>query len=323
VVSFSVLIITHGRKELLMKCLQSLKILEGEWQLILLSNGEALSTEILECAAKLTPNFTPLQSTEYLSPGAARNLAFKSVQGEWVYLIDDDAYLTDHYWKIIKPFLSDERLDVIGGPDSPAEGMGYLATALAITLSSPFCTGATFSRHQSLGKKLIQADEEKLTSCNLWVRMGSLGEVRFPEDYQRAEENYFLQRLGQVGARMFYHPKLTVCHYRRTKLSKLLRPSFLAGYYRSKLIREKFTTGNEAFWLPSLFVFLHFLFFFEPITFWSLVKLYTGIILSVSLGLSARAGKIYLFPAVAFLHYFIVFLYGLGFIAERVRGLWK
>jgi hypothetical protein len=47
------------------------------------------------------------------------------------------------------------------------------------------------------------------------------------------------------------------------------------------------------------------------------------VVLFISMGLSSRRNHFFHFPMVAFLHYFIVFLYGTGFILERVGYRWK
>src|SRR5687768_1383344 len=93
VVSFSVLIITHAREELLMKCLDSLRPPVSEWQIIILANGSDLSSVVIEKVHSLTSRFTLLHTEEILTPGKARNVALGSAEGDWVYLIDDDAYV--------------------------------------------------------------------------------------------------------------------------------------------------------------------------------------------------------------------------------------
>ncbi len=320
-VSFSVLIVTHGREELLMKCLNSLTPPTDNWQLIILANGKDLTRELLAKAESLTKHFTHLQSDIQMMPGKARNVAMEAVEGEWIYFLDDDAFILPGYWDIVLPLLNDSRIDVLGGPDSPASGMSNLSLSLALTLSSPFCTGATFSRHKSVGNKLQKADEEKLTSCNLWVRTSSLDGVHFPEDYIRAEETVFLQKLKGLDRGLFYHPRLKVAHFRRSRFAQLWRPTFYAGYYRSKLMKEKLKKGNDAFWLPGLFVILHMFLFLQPLVFWYLARMYASIILFMSLGIAMKAKRFSLFPLIAFLHYFVVFMYGVGFIAERIKRL--
>ena len=315
--SFSVIIVTHGRTELLIKCLDSLNFPDANWQLILIANGEELAPEVHEKASALTPNLLVLHTEIQLSPGKARNVGISEATGEWIFFLDDDAALTNGYWEVAKDLLSDGKIDILGGPDSPAKGMSALSLSLALTLSSPFCTGVTSARHKSVGKNLIPADEEKLTSCNLWVRKSSLQGIGFPEDYFRAEETIFLQKLKKAGVGMYYHPRLKVTHTRRSKLTQLFRPTFYAGYYRSKLMRAKLKKNNEAFWLPGIFVLLHLIIFLDQEVFWYLARMYGSIIVFVSIGLAMQAKRFYLFPLISFLHYFVVFMYGVGFLTER------
>lgn len=290
--------------------------------MLILANGKELPPFILEKAGSLGARLDLLSSEVLLTPGKARNLALRSAVGEWVFFIDDDAYVTPEYWPTVLPVLGDPKVDVLGGPDFPAEGMSAFSLSLAITLSSPFCTGATVARHRPSGTKMVPATEEKLTSCNLWVRRSCLEEEFFPEDYLRAEESFLLQKLKARGARMFYHPRLRVAHFRRPRFSELWRPTFFAGYYRARLSRQKLQESHGMFWLPALFVLLHLLFFIDEALFWSLARLYLGLVVFASMNVAARARRFWLFPLVAFLHYYIVFVYGLGFLAQRIWP-WK
>lgn len=86
-------------------------------------------------------------------------------------------------------------------------------------------------------------------------------------------------------------------------------------------MKEKLKKGNEAFWLPAVFVLLHLLLFLQPMVFWYLARMYTSIILFVSLGVAMKAKRFALFPIIAFLHYFVVFMYGVGFITERLKRI--
>lgn len=320
-VSFSVLIITHGREELLWKCLDSLLPPVTAWQLILLANGQKLSETTIEKLKTLKAEVTLLSRDAIMTPGAARNFALTHVKHPWVYFLDDDAFILPGYWEEGLPLLQDAKIDVLGGPDSMAPGMSKFSEALAITLASPFCTGLTFSRHHALGNRVMMADEEKLTSCNLWIRQSVLGEKPFPEDFLRAEETVVLLNLSRQGARMYYHPKMKVAHFRRKKLADLWKPTFLAGYYRSRTMKKSPSSGSEVFWLPTVFVLLHLTLLFSPYNFWTMARLYLMIICCVSIGLGMKAHRGMLAPIILFLHYFIVFSYGVGFLYERIRRI--
>ncbi len=317
-ISFSVLIITHDREELLSKCLDSLKAFTGHWQLIIVANGLPLSSELINKANTLTSECEILTTDHVESPGRSRNLGLERVKYEWVYFLDDDAYLLPRYYEILEPLLKIDKIDVLGGPDSPASGMEPFSEALGVALSSPFCSGSTFARHQSKGRQLIAASEELLTSCNLWVRTRLLKEVKFPENYRRTEETALLLDLKGRQAQMFYHPHLKVGHHRRSTLSSLWRPTFDAGFFRSKVLKEKTLGDGKMFWLPMIFVLLHLLIFITPSFFFTLARLYLGLIVMMSLNLASRRKKISLFGYIAFFHYFIVIVYGMGFLVHRI-----
>lgn len=316
-VSLSIIIVTQGREELLLKCLDSLRPDIPECQIVLLSNGKELTTEFIAKVQSLVPHFTYLNSEIPLSPGKACNMAIEATEGEWLYFLDEDAYVLPGYWQLVLPLLEEAKVDVLGGPVVPAKGMDALSLSLSLAMSSPFCSGMTFYRHKSFGNKLLVADEEKLTISNLWVRKKCLSEFHFSENYTQSEETILLQKLKKTGVGLYYHPKLKVARFRLTKLKEIWRPTFYAGFYRSKVMREKIEKGREAFWLPSVFVILHLVYFLDPMSFWYLARMYVSIILFVSLGLAVRAKRFWLFPLIGFLHYYVVLIYGVGFLVER------
>lgn len=317
-VAFSVLIITHGREELLLKCLDSLRPPSEDWQLILVANGRPLSIEITKRARSLTNDVEILDLAQLETPGKARNLGLNLVKHDWVFFIDDDAYVLPNYFETLLPLLHDHRIDVLGGPDTAAKDMDSFSQALAIALASPFCTGQTFGRHSRKGRHLIAAKENSLTSCNLWIRTKLLKNISFPENYLRTEETALLLDLEQRGANLFYHPDLVVAHYRRKTLKSLIHPTFFAGYFRSKVLKEKSPRGGILYWLPALFVMLHFLILIYPPLFWMLMRMYLGLVVMMSLNMASRSRKIQLFGHVTVLHYVIVFFYGLGFLSHRL-----
>jgi len=317
VVSFSVIIITHGREDLLLKCLESLHPAVENWQLIFVANGIPLSDSVITKAKTLTSEVDILDLSSRQNPGKAKNLARELVKYEWTFFLGEDVYLLPKYFETALPILSQSKIDVLGGPDIPAKKMNYLAEAHAMALSSPFCTGKTFARHRSFGKLLVSADEKKLSACNLWVRSALFNELRFPEDYLQNEEISVLVDLEGHGTKMFYHPLLMVGHFRSSNIASIFSSSFLSGYYRSQIIKEKSISGEFHFWLPSIFVLGHLLAIFSPYWFLFFGRLYFCLILMMGLSLASRRRNILLFPMITLFHYFIVFSYGLGFLSYR------
>lgn len=318
-ISVSTIIITHGRLELLTKCLQSLSQLPKDFELVVVSNGENLPELAKSYIEENFNHAQIIETPEKIAAGEARNLAIsKTRDSEWLFFLDDDAYLMDGYWEFAQKYLAQKETDVLGGPDMAPKDMGYFAKAVAVTISSPFCTGLTFSRHFPLGKKLQFATEENLTSANLWIRKKYFKTLTFSSKYLRGEESLLLAKLTDMAVGMFYHPKLRIFHYRRTNLLSILNVNFRGGLYRARMMREK-VDFSWSYFLPSAFVLLHLTALVDMANFLELAKIYALLIACISLGISQRQRSLISAPLVFFLHYMIVVTYGLGFMCGVIH----
>lgn len=314
----TVIIITQGRLKLLMKCLESLKQFPEDSEIMIVSNGEVLESEACLFLEQNFKSYRVLESTEVYSAGKCRNWAITEAKpSDWVFFLDDDAYLPQNYWTKAMKYLTQKEVDVLGGADITPHDMSYFSKAVSVALMSPFCTGLTFSRHYPLGKKIQFATEENLTSAQLWIRRSLLENVHFPEEYRRGEENYLLQELSERNVGMFYHPQLKLFHYRRESLGQIVKINFQNGFYRSLMMRKK-KGFSGSYYLPSIFVLLHFIFFYDRVLFFELAQIYSLLIACISLGISQRQRQFMTFPLVFCLHYVIVVSYGLGFIKGRL-----
>jgi hypothetical protein len=305
---FTVLIITHGIEEHLKNSLGSLGVLDPDHKIIIIANGCKLSCPIPE-------NARLIETDHRLAQGKVLNLGLAEVDTEWIFFLGEGSGLSRQYGEIIHPLLSDPKIEGVGGPALMAKEMSFWARSLSLALSSPFCSGATFARYQSLGQKMVLADEEKLSDLNLWLRKSLLDQEGFPEEFKKGSEILLLQKLKAQGAHLLYHPKLKVFNVQLNRASDF----FWEGYFRSLIMRRKLCAGQEVYWLPSLLVLLHFIVLISVNSFLQMAQLYGGIILFVSLGLSIRARRPWLFPFVAFMHYYVVMAYGIGLLWERIK----
>lgn len=301
VVSFSVLIISHGQEEQLQKCLGSLRPGIENWQIIFVTEAPVSETNLTFARA--------LAADVEVVPTTQAGLAL--VKHEWIYFVDESAYLSPKYFEHITPLLKQDRIEVLGGPEVFAKNMNSFSQAYAITLGSPFCSGKSFSRRQPKGRQLIPATEEMLTGANIWIRTHLMKELTF-------SERGFLIDISNYGAKMFYHPSLIVARFQDLSVKGAFEESYLSGFRRSEFMKEKAGAGSFSFWLPSLFVLSHLLVFFSPVTMWLFARIYIGLVVMMSLNLAARKQKMNLFLQISFLHYLIVFVYGLGFLASRL-----
>lgn len=285
-VSFSVIIISNGLEDQLLKCLDSLRPPVERWQLILINNDHLLPQSVIDLAQTLCKEVDIVR-------GKSRKDGIEVARYPWLFFIEPAASVYPHYWEVAIAHLQMEKIGVLGGPDTLSLGMNKFNQALAVTLASPLCTGKTYYRHQSSGRKLLPANEEMLSTAHLWVRKES------------------------SNTALFYHPQLVVSYDRRETLKTLLKHTYLRGYNRSNIMKEKASAAG-IYWLPSIFVLLHFLIFIGSPIGWDLAWIYAGLIVMMSVNMGARKKKIGLFPLISFLHYFIVVFFGIGFMAYRV-----
>lgn len=309
----SVLIITRERVELLQKCLSSL---QGQrtplpLQVVVVINGEdAATSELLQ----QFPHVEVIALPEALPPGAARNRGLAILKGEWTYFIDDDAQVPPGYFEYwLKTVRALPNAQVIGGPDSsPPESAG-VSRAVSIALSSPLCTGATHRRHRARGLKAVPATETILTSCNLWVKtIWWKRGIKFPEDFRRGEETVVLQNILKQTPEMWWVPGLTVWHERRKNLAALTKASWGGGFHRARILSQQ--GGPLWFWFAPLFVGLHLSAVAMPPFFEFLAIFWLVIVSAVSLFLCFEVRQLKLWPLVVFLHWGILFSYGVGFL---------
>ena len=319
----SVLIITWKRPTLLEKCLNSLIPWSNETILqvhVLLNGEDAESAELLsEFGAK--HEWLSWRKIEHSLPGRARNIGMQELKGEWIFFLDDDAQVPPDYWRnwsATRDLL--HTADVIGGTDcSPPDGHG-LSLAVSLTLSSALCMGPTASRHKLHQGEPTLADETILTSCNLWVKRNALTHgVSFPENFRRAEETVYLEELRMRGAQMWHVPSLTVWHTRRHSWHSLAITSFNSGFFRSKLMQEKFKT-RWWFWLPSIFVLSHLFLVIFPFTFFPLIGWWLFPVMAQAWLICVKAAQPKLWPQILVLHWLIPFSYGAGFLWKRLGG---
>jgi hypothetical protein len=289
----TVIISVSGDESELIRCINSLESLRP-FQLIL--SGTTVGQLVLERAHELASEVIYEQKVVSFEQGIPK------ASGEWILFLSSRITLSSHYREECHKFLLDKDVQIAGGPMLSAKGMNGKAMAWAIAMSSPLCSGPTFARYKSLGKRRVRTDDEKLSLEHLWVRRSILQNKILPERPELSE----LVKWGTA----FYFPSLIVYKLWQRLFSAPLVDAYHAG-------RERALRPGEVFWLPSIFVLLHLLLWADPVSFWSLGQLYLAIIISVSIGLSVRYKKIWLFPMVAFLHYTIVFSYGVGFLRGK------
>lgn len=191
------------------------------------------------------------------TPGQARNIAIRQGYADYFYFIDDDTELPNFFIKEVCQFIhSHPEVEIFGGPDQSAPAAGIKEKALEFSLRSPLATSKTRWRHLSQEKRsLLVGTEKNLILCNLCVKGAVFyhSGVFFPQGFQRNEENVFL-REAELQFNIIYLPYLYIFHKRRPAIANVFYSASQSGFFRYKMLREKFSLDQLIFFLPALFI---------------------------------------------------------------------
>lgn len=259
------IIVSYGRDLWLKRCIKSLiesvKICpEIHLQIRVLINGpdEGSYRSILELASTLPTGVLLVDLVSHAkTPAAARNWVFNSQdsnESDWIYFIDDDAYLPSEYFsKFIETVQQYPEVAAVGGPNlTPPESSFFQKTSGKV-LSSPLGTWVSFARYRASGKIRI-CDDSALILCNLFVRSRCLSAKAFHEELVCSEENWLLQTLTLQGQTLLYNPSLYVWHERRSSLPQFAAQIYKYGYGRGQTIRRRPWSARYFHLTPSFYL---------------------------------------------------------------------
>jgi len=327
-------IVTRRRPDWLTRCIQSLldaAQTEPGLQLQIKVGVNGTDPETLNALERMTGSLSSQRLLKFeqlgdgLTPGDARNRLLENENTDWVYFIDDDAFVDSHlFTKFRDAAMKHPDTSVIGGPNLTPSGSPCFQTHLGAALSSRFATFKTVDRYLAFGQARA-CGEEALILCNLFIRQNVLPSHPFPTDLRCGEENHLLRKLSAQGVRMIHSPELSVSHERRGSLPHLISQVIHYGISRGQSMVFDPRARHWAYALPSLCVLTALLLAAK----WLMglgpsPTLVTLVVLYLILGLCAafRARK----PGtstflIAALFFWIHASYGIGVIAGAVRAL--
>lgn len=318
----AVLILTHGRLELLKECLKSIQNQKNQHFIIrhyLLVNGK--DEETASWLKEQNIHYTLLNNG--IPVGEARNLLIDQITEDYICFLDDDIVLPDDYFEKAGSFITkNPHVDIFGGPDQNTPKSTKFQRCLSSVMESFFATGPTNKRHK-LGRltDAETADEIALILCNFWAKRQIFNIRRFPKHFRRNEENYLLSILKDSGCEMRRVPKLFVYHNRKTSISKLIRVLFLAGTYRSISIIAYPSSFRPWFVVHHVFLLLLALaaicnaYFFTVI-----VAVYVLVICINSILISFKTKRLMDIPMAMLLFIIFNFVYPVGQAWGYVKG---
>ncbi len=256
----SIILVTHHRKGVLARCLQSLKeAIKMEsgfyYEFVIGVNGPDPESKNLLLKFKKEVTHIPFVIREFDSPktpASARNILLHEAQGEWIYFIDDDAFVDVMFFNHFARRLQQvPRFCVLGGPNlTPPHATGFQNNT-GLVLSSRLATFFSKDRYRVSGT-FRPCGEDSLILCNLFVKKEILPENPFEEKLICAEENYFLHQMLLKEHSLYYDPDLFVWHERRPNVNHLSFQVFKYGRGRGQSAVKDIKILKPAHLLPSL-----------------------------------------------------------------------
>jgi glycosyltransferase involved in cell wall biosynthesis len=244
--SLMILIITCNRPQLLKQCLDSVLLsLKGCPDLnarvrIGLAQATVETVELVEAYQQKNAMIEVYRMSEKFLPGEARNKGLLSVTDDWIYFIDDDAYVEPGFFQSAALHLKNPGLMAFGGPNLTPKASNFLSQLSQLAFESPFGSGGVFRRYKKDLANAQSCDESSLILCNLFVRASAIQAFPngkfFDSKLPCAEENHMLWVMKAHGYQMLSDPKLWVWHHRRANLQGLIRQLQKYGDGRGLLI---------------------------------------------------------------------------------------
>jgi hypothetical protein len=257
--SVTVVIVSHGRAAWLKRTVESLSDAQTpqvDLSIRVALNGpDANSKKALQELSDETQKImTITQLKEPVTPAEGRNCLLRDLTCEWVYFIDDDAFVPQEHFLNFSEILEANRnknLVAIGGPNLTPPSTGSFQKSTGVALSSRFATWASNARYQP-EESARPATELDLILCNLFVRADRLHSNSFLKELVCAEENWLLQEISKSPTVFWYSPELFVWHERRASLRSLAKQCFQYGWGRGQMLRRKPTSIRWFHLVPSV-----------------------------------------------------------------------
>jgi len=261
--TFSVLICTYNRHQMLKKALEALihRTEEKPDQVVVVNGGDTQADRVVEAYQDNSAVDVLLVKTINKNLAASRNQGLTHCMGDIIAMTDDDAEVFSDWVSQMKGVHSDHpEAGAVGGAVIGAESEKSLLSRLAdqVTFSSP--------------KEPMVV--RTLPGVNVSYKREAIERVGLQDEKLfRGEDVDFNWRVKQLGHEIYYDPAIKVLHHHRPTLKQILQQHYMYGraYY---MVRKKwpdmycvYPHGIRTF--RDLFKGFYFLLaiFFQPIQF--------------------------------------------------------
>ncbi|ODT64239.1 hypothetical protein ABS71_13435 [bacterium SCN 62-11] len=182
-----------------------------------------------------------------------RNLGVGQASGELLWFLDDDSQFGPETLRLgLEIMRAHPDCAAAGGPSLTRSRAGFEERVFGAVMGSWFAALSTWARHRAVGPARFAEGTELITS-NLLVRREWFEKVGgFDLSLYPGEDIDFVYRLRQAGARLYYHPRLSVERSRRGSTGSFLWQYFRYGLARGSLFFHLRPRSQWIYLLPLL-----------------------------------------------------------------------
>jgi len=254
--------------------------------------------------------------------GFARNDGFKIAKGDFFIILDSDALIEPNYLQIVEKEITEQKLDLFGGPDKDHPSFSAIQKAISYSMTSLFTTGGI------RGKKSNVAGTFHPRSFNMGISRKVFEVTKGFKITRMGEDIEFSIRCISLGFKSGLIPEAFIYHKRRTSFGQFYKQLHFFGRARINIGRffpkelKLVHYFPLAYLMGSLFAIISITFFSNsPIS----QILFGGWVL-YNLGIFIDATRIYKSIKIGILALIAANIqlsaYGLGFVKEKL-GLIK
>ena len=190
---------------------------------------------------------------ENSGPGQSRNYGVERARGEYVVIVDSDAFTPPGFMQAIDDELSRQPSDAWGGPDAAHESFTNIQKAISYAMTSFFTTGGIRGGKKQLDKKFYPRSFNLGVRRDVYQQLGGFTTERFSKMALYGEDIDFSLRIYKGGYSCRLFPEAWLWHKRRTDFRKFWRQVYNSGYARINLWRKYPEALKPVHALPAVF----------------------------------------------------------------------